>query len=61
MEVIGIIHNEGKNSPNKLKFSIWDTRTEENLNTIKEEFAEATERSNLESKTTDQRDDLRQP
>lgn len=51
-----MLEKESKDSPNKLKFSIWDTRTEENLDNTKEKFAEAMEHSDLGSKTTDQRE-----
>jgi len=50
------MQNEGKDLPNKIKYSIWDTKTEENLDTIKEEFAEAMDATKLKSKTTIQKD-----
>jgi hypothetical protein len=45
-----------KDGANKLKFSIWDTRTEENLDDTKEKFAEAMEYSDLNSKTTEHKE-----
>jgi hypothetical protein len=51
-----MLENESKERPNKLKFSIWDTRTEENIDDTKEKIAEAMEHSELESKATNLRD-----
>lgn len=47
---------DSKDEANKLKFSIWDTRTEENIDDIKEKLAEAIEYSDLNSKTTDHKE-----
>lgn len=48
------MQNDGKDLPNKIPQSIWDTRTEENLQSMKEEFAEEIKRTNLKSKTANQ-------
>lgn len=50
------MQKEGMDLPSKIKYSIWNTRTEENLDTMKEEFAEAMEHSTLESNTTIKKD-----
>jgi|GEM_PF-3911482 len=50
------MQNEGKDLPNKIKYSIWNTKTEENLDTMKEEFAEALEATKIQSKTTNQKE-----
>jgi len=55
MEVISIMQKEGNDLPSKIKYSIWNTRTEENLDTMKEEFAEAIDATKLKSKTTIQK------
>ncbi|WML57733.1 hypothetical protein [Neobacillus sp. PS2-9] len=34
-----------ENQPNEIKYSIWDTKTEENLDQMKEELAEFIEPS----------------
>jgi hypothetical protein len=34
-----------ENQPNQIKYSIWDTKTEENLDQMKEELAEFMEQS----------------
>jgi hypothetical protein len=51
-----MMENESKDEGNKLKFSIWDTRTEENLDNTKEKIAEAMGHSELETKATNHRD-----
>lgn len=51
-----MLEKESKDSPNKLKFSIWDTRTEENLDDTKEKIAEAMEHSELGTIATTHRD-----
>ncbi|MGG1576042.1 hypothetical protein [Fictibacillus sp. NRS-1165] len=40
-------------SPNTIKYSIWNTRTDENQPGNKEKYTESMDRSNLESKTAD--------
>ncbi|MEH7081745.1 hypothetical protein V7139_03235 [Neobacillus drentensis] len=50
------MHKDKNNIPNKIKYSIWDTRTEESLDTMKEEFAEAIEETKMQSKTTNQKE-----
>jgi hypothetical protein len=50
------MEKENNDGPNMVKYSIWDTRTEENPDVTKEKFAEALEQSTLKSKTTDHRD-----
>jgi hypothetical protein len=51
-----MMENESKDGGSKLKFSIWDTRTEENLDDTKEKIAEAMEHSELETNATHHRD-----
>ena len=46
--------NENNSVGNQMKYSIWNTRTEENMEITKEKITEALERSPLESKSTDQ-------
>jgi hypothetical protein len=48
------MQNDGKDLSNKIPYSIWDTRMEENLQSMKEEFAEEIERTNFKSKTANQ-------
>ncbi|WP_186328836.1 hypothetical protein [Bacillus sp. X1(2014)] len=50
------MHKDEKDIPNKIQYSIWETKTEENLDTMKEEFTEAMEATKLQSKTTNQKD-----
>ncbi|MEH7305993.1 hypothetical protein [Neobacillus drentensis] len=52
---MAILRDDGKDLPNKIQYSIWDTRTEENLQTMKEEFAEAFEQTDVKSKSTNQK------
>ncbi|WP_285857826.1 hypothetical protein [Neobacillus cucumis] len=40
-----------------MKYSIWNTRTEENINITKEKMTDALEHSPLESKSTEEQDD----
>ncbi|MBV7506726.1 hypothetical protein KW850_15785 [Bacillus sp. sid0103] len=47
--------NDGKDLPNKIQYNIWDTRTEENLQTMKKEFAEEIEHTNFKSNPTNQK------
>jgi hypothetical protein len=42
-----------ENQPNEIKYSIWDTKTEENLDQMKEELAEFMEKP---TKTNHQND-----
>ncbi|MCQ6264070.1 hypothetical protein M1K46_00095 [Fictibacillus sp. WQ 8-8] len=44
---------KNKDVPNTLKYSIWNTRTKEINLVKKEKYTESIDRSNLESKTTD--------
>jgi hypothetical protein len=45
--------NKNKDVPNTLKYSIWNTRTDENQPYNKEKYTESIDNSNLESKTAD--------
>ncbi len=51
-----MMEKENEAGSNMIKYSIWDTRTEENLDMTKEKFAKALERSTIESKTIDHSD-----
>ncbi|MDM5199825.1 hypothetical protein QUF84_18055 [Fictibacillus enclensis] len=44
---------KNKDVPNTLKYSIWNTRTDENQPGNKEKYTESIDRSNPESKTAD--------
>jgi hypothetical protein len=48
--------NENTDSPNTIKYSIWNTRTDEPLPVIKEKIVESMDKPILKSKTTDSRD-----
>jgi hypothetical protein len=48
--------NENTDSPNKIKYSIWNTRTEEHRPVIKSKFAESIDKPILESKTKENRE-----
>lgn len=48
--------SENTDSPNTIKYSIWNTRTDEDPPVIKDKFAESNDKPILESKTTDTRD-----
>ena len=48
--------NENNGGGNQMKYSIWNTRTEENIDVTKEKIAGAMDRSSLESKSTEQQD-----
>jgi hypothetical protein len=52
--------NENGNGGNQMKYSIWNTRTEENIENTTEKITEALERSTLQSNSTDQHN-LKQP
>ncbi|USK32059.1 hypothetical protein LIT25_15660 [Bacillus sp. F19] len=45
--------NKNKDVPNTLKYSIWNTRTDENQPCNKEKYTESIDSSKLESKTAD--------
>ena len=52
-----IMPNENTDAQNTMKYSIWNTRTDEkHIPVIKDKFAESIDKPNLESKTTDNRD-----
>ncbi|WP_180960279.1 hypothetical protein [Neobacillus cucumis] len=46
--------NENNGGGNQIKYSIWNTRTEENMDVTKEKIIDAMDRSSLESKSTEQ-------
>ncbi|MBT2654963.1 hypothetical protein J7E81_06810 [Bacillus sp. ISL-18] len=48
--------NENNGGGNQMKYSIWNTRTEENIEITKEKITEALERSLLQTNLTDQQD-----
>ena len=49
--------NENTDSPNTIKYSIWNTRTDnEQLAVIKDKLTDSIDKPTLESKTTDNRD-----
>jgi hypothetical protein len=48
--------NENTDSPNNIKYSIWNTRTDEPIPVIKDKIVESFEEPILKSKTTDSRD-----
>jgi hypothetical protein len=48
--------SKNKDVPNTLKYSIWNTRSDESQLSIKEKYTESTDRPNLESKATDNQD-----
>jgi hypothetical protein len=48
--------NENIDSPNTIKYSIWNTRTDEHRPVIKDTLAESIDKPILESKTTDNKD-----
>lgn len=48
--------SENTDLPDTIKYSIWQTRTDENQPGTKEKSAELIERPILESKTIDKRD-----
>lgn len=48
--------NEKTDSPNTIKYSIWNTRTDEPLPVIKEKIVESMDNPPLKSKTTDNHD-----
>ncbi|MEH7095315.1 hypothetical protein [Neobacillus vireti] len=52
--------NEHNGGGNQMKYSIWNTRTEENIEITKEKINEALERSPLQSTSTEQ-NDTKQP
>ncbi|ULT57675.1 hypothetical protein L1999_03690 [Neobacillus drentensis] len=52
--------NENDGGGNQMKYSIWNTRTEENIEITKEKITEALERSSLQSTSTEQQN-IKQP
>ncbi|MDQ0970266.1 hypothetical protein QFZ31_000144 [Neobacillus niacini] len=48
--------NENTDSPNNIKYSIWNTRTNEPIPEIKDKIIESTDKPILKSKNTDNRD-----
>jgi hypothetical protein len=49
--------NENTDSPNTIKYSIWNTRTDEqHIPVIKDKLAETIDKPILESKTTENQD-----
>ena len=48
--------SENTDLPNTIKYSIWNTRTDEHRPVIKDKFTESIDKPILESKTTDNRD-----
>ncbi|WP_176541236.1 MULTISPECIES: hypothetical protein [unclassified Bacillus (in: firmicutes)] len=53
--------NENNGGGNQMKYSIWNTRTEENINITKEKITDALEHSPMESKSTEEQHDYKQP
>ena len=51
-----LMKNEANGEGNQMKFSIWNTRTEEDMELTKEKITEALEHAPLQSKSTDQYD-----
>jgi hypothetical protein len=45
--------SKNKDVPNTLKYSIWNTRTDENQSGTNERNTESIDRTNLQSKTAD--------
>jgi GTPase SAR1 family protein len=48
-----VMDHKEKDIPAKIEYSIWDTRTNENLNNMKEKYAETLESPKFKSKTTE--------
>ena len=48
--------NENNGGGSQMMYSIWNTRTEENIEITKEKITEALERSPLQTNLTDQHD-----
>jgi hypothetical protein len=48
--------NENTDSPNTIKYSIWNTRTDEPIPVIKDKIAESIDKPILKSKTRNNRD-----
>ncbi|MFS0776857.1 hypothetical protein ABC255_12755 [Neobacillus sp. 3P2-tot-E-2] len=48
--------NENTDSPNKIKYSIWNTRTDEPIPEIKDKIVESIDKPILKSKRSDNRD-----
>lgn len=51
-----MMKNENNGGGNQIKDSIWNTRTEENIEITKEKITEALERSPLQSTSIEQHD-----
>jgi hypothetical protein len=51
-----LMPNENKNSPNTIKYSIWNTRTDEPTPEIKDKIVKSMAKPILNSKNTDNRD-----
>jgi hypothetical protein len=51
-----VMTNEKTDSPNTIKYSIWNTRTDEPLPVIKEKIVESMDKPTFKSKTTESRD-----
>jgi len=49
--------NENNGGGNQMKYSIWNTRTEENTNITKEKINDALDHSPMESKSTKEQHD----
>ncbi|MEH7544543.1 MULTISPECIES: hypothetical protein [Bacillaceae] len=49
--------NENNGGGNQMKYSIWNTRTEENINITKEKITDALEHSPMESKSPEEQHD----
>ncbi|WP_160725822.1 hypothetical protein [Bacillus sp. USDA818B3_A] len=47
---------ENNSGGNQMKYSIWNTRTEENIDITKERIAEAMVETSLKTKSTEQPD-----
>ena len=48
--------NENTDSPNTIKYSIWNTRTDEPIPEIKDKIVESIDKPILKSKTRNNRD-----
>lgn len=51
-----LMPNENTDSPNNIKYSIWNTSTVEPIPVIKDKIVEAMDKPTLKSKTTDSGD-----
>lgn len=48
--------NENTDTPNTIKYSIWNTRTDEPIPAIQDKIVESIEKHNHKSNTTNNRD-----